>query len=90
MARKIQELLNGQTILMVTPGDLKEFALAVADEVSNSKLEDQRLFTPEEFAKRHSVNVSTLWRWRKAGVLKATQIGGSVFYKECDLRKETV
>lgn len=77
-------------MVVVSPSDLKEFALCVADEVRMAEVEDNRLYTATEFAKLHSVDVSTLWRWRKAGVLKATKIGGNLFYKESDLRKETV
>lgn len=77
-------------IFMVSPADLKEFALTVANEVLKGKAEADKLHTPEDFAKLHGVDVSTLWRWRKAGILKATQIGGRVFYKESDLKKEEV
>lgn len=86
----ISQIMEGQTMVVVSPTDLREFALCVADEVRKAEVEDNRLYTATEFAKLHSVDVSTLWRWRKAGVLKATKIGGNLFYKECDLKKETV
>lgn len=85
----IKELLiNGQadTILMVTPEMLKEFALAIMEDAKQMQSEDDTLYTPREFAARHHVNVSTLWRWCKMGVLKRTLIGGSTFYKESDLK----
>lgn len=84
----INEMMNGTTLLVVSPAELKEFALTLADEVSKARAEENKLFTPEQFAQLHGVNVSTLWRWRKAGILKATQIGGRVFFKESDLTKE--
>lgn len=87
----IQNLIGESNVtISVTPADLKEFALLIADEVKKANAIDNRLYTPEMFAKLHGVDVSTLWRWRKAGTLKATQIGGRVFYKENDLKKEIV
>ena len=86
----ISKMMEGQTMIVVSPTDLKEFALCIADEVMKAKVEDNRLYTATEFARLHGVDVSTLWRWRKAGILKATKIGGNLFYKERDLQKETV
>lgn len=77
-------------MVVVSPTDLKEFALCIADEVMKAKVEDNRLYTATDFARLHGVNVSTLWRWRNAGILKGTKIGGNLFFKESDLRKETV
>lgn len=86
----IAQMMEGQTMVVVSPADLKEFALCIADELRKAEVEDNRLYTATEFAKLHSVDVSTLWRWRKAGILKATKIGGNLFYKERDLKKEVV
>ena len=36
-------------------------------------------------AKRLKVNQSTLWRWKKMGVLLPVQIGGRVYYREIDI-----
>ena len=84
----ISELINGQTLFVVTPAELKEFALTVVAEANKQTAETNRLYTATEFARLHGVDVSTLWRWRKAGILKATKIGGNLYYKEQDLRKE--
>ena len=84
----IQELINGQTLFVVSPAELKEFALAVVSEANKQTAEANRLYTASEFARLHGVDGSTLWRWRKAGILKATKIGGNLYYKEQDLRKE--
>ena len=85
---RIEEMMNGQAIYLVTPIELREFALTVANEVLKGKAEADRLYTPDEFAKLHGVNVGTLWHWRKNGILKVTKIGGRAFYKESDLKKE--
>lgn len=84
----IQELINGQTLFVVSPAELKEFAMEVVTEANKQSAEANRLYTATEFARLHGVDVSTLWRWRKAGILKATKIGGNLYYKEQDLRKE--
>lgn len=84
----ISQLINGHTLFVVSPQELKEFALAVVAEANKQTAEANRLYTATEFARLHGVDVSTLWRWRKAGILKATKIGGNLYYSEKDLRKE--
>ena len=84
----ISKMMEGQTMVVVTPADLKEFALTIVDEVNKAQTEANRLYTAAEFARLHGVDVSTLWRWRKSGILKATKIGGNLYYKETDLKKE--
>lgn len=90
----IQELLqngNGNTLLMVTPAMLQEFAATLIQEAS-AKLQtkEEPTYTPAEFAARHRVDKSTLWRWCRDGLLRKTVIGGKIFYKDSDLiiRKE--
>ena len=72
-------------MLIVSPADLKEFALAIVEEVKNTSMMDEHLYSPKEFAERHGVDVSTLWRWRKTGILKPTKVGGKLWYKDSDL-----
>lgn len=88
----IKEMVNGTTLLVMTPAQLKEFALTVIDEAKKEQCqdEDNKLYNPQQFAAKHHVDVSTLYRWRKAGILKATQVGGKVWYKESNLKKEVV
>ena len=70
----IQELLSsGQNVtIAVTPADLKEFALVVAEEVkaaiTPSEPPDVKL-TSKETAAMLGVTTGTLWRWRKEGYL---------------------
>ena len=72
---------------MVTPTMLQEFAATLIVEAS-AKLQKQEepTYTPAEFAKRHRVDKSTLWRWNRDGLLKKTVIGGKIFYKDSDLK----
>ena len=89
---QIQELIssgNGNTILMLTPAMLQEFAATLISEASERlKKEEERTYTPAEFAERHRVDKSTLWRWNRDGLLKKTIIGGKVFYRDSDLTKK--
>lgn len=71
------------TLLMVTPTMLQEFARSVVDEFGKSTEETK--YTPSEFAKRKGVAKSTLHRWRKAGLLKPYMVGNKVYYRDSDL-----
>jgi lipoate-protein ligase A len=88
----IQELItsgSSNTILMLTPAMLQEFAATLISEASERlKKEEERTYTPAEFAERHRVDKSTLWRWNRDGLLKKTIIGGKVFYRDSDLTKK--
>ena len=83
----IQELIkSGNAILMVTPAMLEEYSLHVAKLVQEQQhVKREELYTPTQFAQRHGVDRSTLWRWRKAGLLKATIVGTKTYYKDKDL-----
>ena len=52
------------------------------------------LLTRESTAKRLGVDVSTLWRWDRAGYLKSVRIGRAVHYRLSDIeareRGETI
>ena len=86
---KINDLFNGSesTLLLVTPKMLEEFAKTLISEASSRlRSEEEPIYTPAEFAKRHRVDKSTLWRWVQNGILAKTIIGNKVFYKDSDLR----
>ena len=75
--------------LVITAANLKEFALSVANEVKSAGInnkEDDTLYSPDEFARKHHVSKSTLWRWRQAGILTQTKVGGKVYYRESNLK----
>ncbi len=85
----IQEMLsNGSnTLLMVTPSMLQEFAQSLIAEASEKlKTQEETLYTPREFAKRHHVDVSTLWRWVRDGHLTKITVAGKVYYKDSCLK----
>lgn len=89
----IKELMTaGQNIqLVVTIADLKEFALSLMSETQCTDVQQSEpMYTPAEFAQRHKVDRSTLWRWCKAGILKPIHIGGKTYYKESDLKTDEV
>ena len=83
------ELLKngGCTLLVVTKEMLDEFARNLINEaVTKARPQEEPVYTPKEFAARHRVDVSTLWRWVQNGTLKKTVIGKKVFYKDSDLQ----
>ena len=86
----IRELItsgNSNTILMLTPAMLQEFAATLIAEASKKlQAKEEQTYTPSEFAARHRVDKSTLWRWNRDGLLKKTVIGGKIFYKDSDLK----
>ncbi len=74
---------GGATMLVVSPMELKEFAISVVEEMS--RVQEEPKFTAAEFAQRHKVDKSTIYRWRKAGILKPLIIGGKRYYRDSDL-----
>ena len=75
---------NGSaTMLLVTPTQLREFAISVVEEMS--RVADEPKFTAAEFAERHGVDKSTIYRWRKAGLLKPFRVGTKIYYRDSDL-----
>ena len=78
--------LDGNTILMVSAKELKDFAQELVNEAA-AKLtcREEPAYTPKEFAARHRVAVSTLWRWCQQGILSPTKIGKKVYYRDSDL-----
>lgn len=90
----IKELLDsGQNVIIaVTPADLKEFAMTVAEELKSagesSEPPDVRL-TLKDAAAMLGVTTSTLWRWRKTGYLVPDgYIGHKPYYIESQLKKK--
>ena len=73
---------------------------SLVSNVLESKLNDfKRNFKPiepneylsrSEVAKMLSVNESTIFNWKKRGIISAFQIGGRVFYKRKDVEDAIV
>ena len=79
--------INHNIQIVVSLADLKEFALSLMSETQCTDVQQSEpMYTPAEFAKRHKVDRSTLWRWCKAGILKPIHIGGKTYYKDSDLQ----
>ena len=82
----IQELIaSGQNVtISVTPADLKEFALTVAEEVkallAKEDKPDKRL-TAKDAAQQLGVTLSTLWRY----LSPAGRIGKKPYYLQSQI-----
>lgn len=80
---------------VITRDDLMEFAKELIKGASSMqhavpavKKEEEPIYTAGEFARKYGVNLSTLWRWRKAGIITPIHIGGRVYYRDSDVSKE--
>ena len=91
----LNELLKSESSsiqVVVSIADLKEFALAIVDEVSASdsrKKGDDQLISRKGAKKMLNVDYSTLWTWAKSGYLIPIKVGGKVFYKRSDVNRLT-
>lgn len=88
----IQELFkaaDGANItLSVTPSDLKEFALAIIEEVKEKEEEKpEEYMTPADVMKICGVSSNTLWRWNRDKYLCPIKFGNRNFYKRADIEK---
>lgn len=90
----LNEIMKSESNIqvVVSIADLKEFALAIVDEVSASdsrKKEDDQLISRKDAKKMLNVDYSTLWTWAKSGYLVPIKVGGKVFYKKSDVNRLT-
>jgi excisionase family DNA binding protein len=89
----IREILDlGTTaLLVVSPTDLKEFALSLISEREEEKKSNitapETYLTQDEVAAKLQVDKSTLWRWDKSGYLNKCRVGGKVRYRLSDVTK---
>lgn len=93
-AMNLNEIMKSESNIqvVVSIADLKEFALAIVDEVSASdsrKKEDDQLISRKGAKKMLNVDYSTLWTWAKSGYLVPIKVGGKVFYKKSDVNRLT-
>lgn len=78
---------------VISHDDLMAFAEELIKGASNQhaapavKKAEEPIYTAGEFAKKYGVNLSTLWRWRKAGIVKETRIGGRVYFRDSDVQR---
>ena len=89
----IKTLLNSgaNVTLSVTPADLREFFLAIAQEIRDNaptvKEEPQQkaYLSNDEVAAKFGVCKKTLSRWNRDGYLKLFKIGGRIYYRRSDV-----
>lgn len=79
---------SGNTVVMMTAADLREYSLALLQEFKQTHEEHQpeKWYTPTEFAKAVGVDVSTLWRWSKRGQITSHVIAGRKMFRMSDYR----
>lgn len=91
----IREILSSgtTTLLVVSPTDLKEFALSLISEREEEKKSNinipahETYLTQDEVSAKLQVDKSTLWRWDKSGYLTKVRVGGKVRYRLSDVTK---
>lgn len=77
--------------LSVTPADLREFFLAIAQEIRDNaptvKEEPQQeaYLSNDEVAAKFGVCKNTLWRWNRDGYLKPFKVGKKLYYRSSDV-----
>lgn len=91
LLRQAQEHPN--TPIQISLADLLEcnkqmFEMMRADMMSAYRsLHQKKMMTREEVSKILNKDLSTLHRWNKKGILKATRVGGSVLYNSEDVKQ---
>lgn len=74
----------------VSVADLKEFALAVANEVMaarQAEREEEKYLSPDEVAEMMGVCTNTLWRWNTQKYLCPVKVGRKSRYKLSDVKR---
>lgn len=74
----------------VTLADLKEFALAVVNEVMaarQAEREKEKYLSPDEVAEMMGVCTNTLWRWNTQKYLCPVKVGRKSRYKWSEVKK---
>lgn len=76
--------------VVVSVADLKEFALAVANEVMaarQAEREEEKYLSPDEVAEMMGVCTNTLWRWNTQKYLCPVKVGRKSRYKLSDVKR---
>ena len=81
----------GDTISVnVSVADLKEFALAVVNEVMatrQAEREEEKYLSPDEVAEMMGVCTNTLWRWNTQKYLCPVKVGRKSRYKLSEVKR---
>ena len=75
----------GQTLLVVTAEDLREFALDVARAVMQQN--EPQYFTRKELLEYLGVCARTLWGYEDDGIINAKEVGKQKRYLKADIYK---
>lgn len=73
--------------ITITPTDLKEFAMYLAEELTarHQEKSDDQVLTPDEVAAMLGCSTNTLWRWARQGYLVPVKIGRKPRYRASDV-----
>jgi excisionase family DNA binding protein len=70
------------------------FKEAISSQIRGLSLEGpkppEEYLTIEEVSLLFKVDISTVYNWRKKGILKASQLGGRVYFKRSDIDNAVV
>lgn len=89
----IKELLSSEAhiSIVVTPADLREFAISLINETLAAKTEErpaeEEYLSPTDTASMLGVSKNTLRRWAKDGYLVPVKIGRKSLYKLSEINK---
>ena len=75
--------------IIVTPTDLKEFALNIIEQaqMAKAKEEPEQYLSTNEASKTLKVSINTLWRWNKEKYLCPIKVGHRSVYKLSEITK---
>ena len=83
-------LSDSNTLLLVTSGQLADFARLIVNECREEQAQAQdedSWITAKEAAVMLGVTKPTLWRWQRENYLVPTMRGSRNFYRKCDIKK---
>lgn len=88
----IASMIEGgaNTLLMVSAGDLREFALALMEEARSQAEEAKQsevYLSEKEACELLNVGHTTLWRWDRKGYLRAQKVGRRKLYRQSEIEK---
>ena len=81
---------NGANVaIIVTPTDLKEFALNIIEQaqMAKAKEEPEQYLSTNEASKTLKVSINTLWRWNKEKYLCPIKVGHRSVYRLSEITK---
>lgn len=69
----------------VTPDELIEEVVTRLQNYKKEVVVNESYLTIEDVAQLFKVSLSTIYSWRRNGILKACQIGGRVYFKQTEI-----